>query len=562
MTHHLKRLTALVFVLVAGVGLSTGTGCATMSGGEDADVRASSQTLAPFFADIPAETSFVFAGLEPAPGEWGSSGDDGMKRYIRVAGWMESAGLLPPILQELHMALQQGASLETLGLAARPRFAMYGLGPVPVYKLELGSPSAFQKTLDRLESQGDLGDIDKGTRQGTHYRIYRQDDALTVLALRDGALFVSVAPPAARRPVLAHLVGTSSPDSSLAETTRLAEIRSSHDVTRQGVGYVDIAGLVRNASGVESPSEPGGAVWEALELGPDSNGDISQACRNEAESIARAVPRAVMGVEAWSETNFAIKAGLEVDHERMTRIADVSGDIPGMGSKAFEASTLALGAGMQMREVSKLVGDWADDVFSSPYRCGTFQPLNRWTRRLETGASSIPGWGRILRGVGLVVQEMQFGGSIRRPESLRALLVARAEDAPTMIQQLNLFIPGLDQLNPESPGPPMRLRALDKRLSFIRAPHVAVQDDVIGLSAGAGMREELSVLLEGNVGEHPDTILALSIDPTALNEQLPSGWTRQVPLETPTDVWMTSRHRLQLDVDSDGVFVRYASSQP
>jgi hypothetical protein len=551
------RLAILSLFVVTGAWLSSS--CATLSN-SSTEASASSSRLASFFDDVPAETPFVFAALEGAPTSWSTSNENTSEtsRYERIATWLESADALPETFRALADRLRRGTSPTEMGLAERPRFVVYGLGPVPVVKWELADPADLRETLDTVASERDL-EVERGRRHETRYRLYPTGSEVDVLlVIREKALFASVAPESASEPVLDHLVGAADPERALTETSRIQTLLEARDFTRYGVGDVDLARIARSVAGVAEPPRPARPVWSALELGATStDGEPSEACRREARSLAETLPRAIVGIDRWTESTFGLTAGVEVDNETMERMADASGDVPGLGSPVFERSTVALGFGVRVREASTIVDDWADGVFSSPYRCGPFHRLNRWVRRIETGASSLPAWSRVLRGVGLVVEELSFNGTLQRPEQIEALLMARAEDGPTMMRQLGLFVPGLNSLDLDTEGPPVRLKEVERRISFLQSPHVALRKHLVAFSAGVGMREEMSVLLEGSSSRHPDTVAALSIDPTALNTQLPSDWSRRLPIGLLGTGEAPSRHQLQIEVESGGVFMRY-----
>src|SRR5690606_29231555 len=113
----------------------------------------------------PADTPYAMGQDQPFPealaNQWVDRADPAIPVYVRnlrqfsrLAAERPDAGLAPRLLDALADELDGRRTREVLaaaGLAPTSRMALYGLGLVPVLRMELADPDAFRALVARLE---------------------------------------------------------------------------------------------------------------------------------------------------------------------------------------------------------------------------------------------------------------------------------------------------------------------------------------------------------------------------------------------------------------------------
>ena len=125
--------------------------------------KAAGDLVAPtLFEHIPVDTPYVFASFEPIPPEYwhhtfaqlGPAVQDVLRRVAS-----DNSGPSPAaraLFSELGADLS-AAGLERLGLSPSPRFAIYGLGPMPVVRLEISDAARLTATIERIGARVGAG---------------------------------------------------------------------------------------------------------------------------------------------------------------------------------------------------------------------------------------------------------------------------------------------------------------------------------------------------------------------------------------------------------------------
>jgi hypothetical protein len=117
-------------------------------------------------AFVPADAPYVYANLEPVPSAITEQWSRPMQDY-----WPTLFTTYESMLQDAKLALDDHTrqiavtlldelkthgswdKLRTIGLKPDGRMAVYGVGIVPVLRLELGDPAAFKAEVARVEQK-------------------------------------------------------------------------------------------------------------------------------------------------------------------------------------------------------------------------------------------------------------------------------------------------------------------------------------------------------------------------------------------------------------------------
>ncbi|SDO10319.1 hypothetical protein [Vreelandella arcis] len=254
-----------------------------------------------------------------------------------------------------------------LGLKASPRAALYGLGILPVFRMQLQDEEAFRETLKRLLTKAEINPR-TATTNGTDYWVLTPEAPVqAVLVIEDQQLLMSVVPQDASDALLAQVLGSDLPDSSLGDSGALAELEQRHDFTPYGAGEVDFSRLLNELS---SPTHSGTqALMDAVEA---EQLDLS-ACQADIDRITSRFPGLVMGMREYNQDRMEMNVILETDEAIVTDLRALTTQVPGLGSTEGIAS---VGMGLNLPLLLQTVQKYAREVRQNPFSCDELQDLN------------------------------------------------------------------------------------------------------------------------------------------------------------------------------------------
>lgn len=257
--------------------------------------------------------------------------------------------------------------VHALGLKMSPQAAFYGLGILPVMRMQLQDEEAFRETLQRILTKADITPR-TATTNGTDYWILTPEGPLqAILVIEDQQLLVSVVPQDASDELLAQVLGKTLPDSSIGDTDALAELEQRHDFTPYGAGQIDSSRLFDELS---SPTHSGTqALMNAVDAEPL---DLST-CQADIDRITSRFPGLVMGMREYNLDRMEMNLILETDEEIVTDLRALTTQVPGLGSTGGMAS---FGLGLDLPVLLQTVQKYAQEVRQNPFSCDELQELN------------------------------------------------------------------------------------------------------------------------------------------------------------------------------------------
>lgn len=259
----------------------------------------------------------------------------------------------------------------TLGLKMGPQAALYGLGILPVWRMQLHDEDAFRETLQRILAKADLNPS-TATTNGTDYWVLTPEGPINaILAIIDQQLLLSLVPQDASDELLAQVLGSTPPDSNIGDTGALAELEQRHGFTPYGAGQINASRLLSELS---TPTHPGTqALMDAVEA---EQLDLS-ACQADIDRITSRFPGLVMGMREYSLDGLEMNLILETDEGIVSDLQALTTQVPGLGSTEGMAS---LGMGLNLPVLLQTVQKYAGEVRQNPFSCDELQDLNNaWT---------------------------------------------------------------------------------------------------------------------------------------------------------------------------------------
>ena len=407
--------------------------------------------------------------------------DDDVQRSLMtffIAMGEELAGI--ETLDEIH----------ALGLKVSPQAALYGLGILPVMRMELEDGDAFRETLQRALAKADIT-LGTATTNGIEYSVLTPEGPIkAIMVIDDQQLLMSVVPQHASDELLSLVLGKTLPDNSLNDTGALTELEARHGFTPYFAGRVDSSRLLGELS---TPMHSGTqALMEAVDAEPL---ELST-CQADIDRITNRIPGLVMGMREYSRDRMEMNLILETDEGIVSDLRAMTAQVPGLGSSEGVAS---FGLGLNLPVLMQTVQKYAQQVRQNPFSCDELQALNTtWndvTMALSNPmammiAPTLSGVnGRINR---LVMKNGQPTGA--------AILTLASQNPLSLLSTASTFIPGLEALKLEPGGETRKVESMLLPPEFPTL-YAAMSDTAIALGAGISHPKVLQTELESPVLE-------------------------------------------------------------
>jgi len=442
-------------------------------------------------AYVPADTPYVYGNLEAVPAATVEQLSKPIQDYwpmlfdlyesmIKDAGPAidgSSRKIATALLEEIKTH-NTWDKLRQIGLKPDSRMAFYGVGLVPVLRMELGDPAAFKAEVARVE--GNAGAKLPVAKTGDQEYWAPGDDTLAAaIAIQGNHLVITMFPPNASDALKQTLLGLKRPAQNIVDAGTLQALAKQHSYSPYGEGFVDFVRLVE----ILSKPLAGSDAEFAQTLGlPAIASDAT--CRAEYLEIAHKFPRVVFGAEELSAQRIRIATQLEIDPRIAQQFASAIGAAPGTGAASQGAIDFSIAL-----PVLKLKDFWiaqADAVAAKPYACATLQSLNDGFAESKAKVDvTVPPPFSDLMGLRSSVSkfEMSQGSSSKVPDVTGKLLLA-TNNPVAALAMAQLALPELQKVKISPDGKPV---ALPADLLPAGAPPlmVAMSDKAVAFATGA-----------------------------------------------------------------------------
>ena len=368
---HIAMVAALAASLT-GTGVGA-TGCKKDGDGKNepgkaADNKAAAAKLtAPaLFAHIPADTPYAFAAFDPLPpAYWGAIGGAVKPEVEKLLDQMLQLPASDPpqkfaqgMAREFRANLNEAGLRKSFGISADKRFALYGVGIIPVFRLELADGKALRATIERISKESGFT-LPTATAGTVSYYRFEDGDGVVVAAVLDDQVVVSGGPKALVDPSLKYIVGGEKPQPSMADGGTLKEVTARHWFASYGSGFVDSAKMLKVV------------VMADLMKSATGGDSMPQTCKPQLEALAAKFPRLAFGYDEVSPTRAAMRMVLEMEPALIARMKELEVDVPGMsGGKLSDKALIALGGGIDVGKAKAMALDFADGMAAFGTACG------------------------------------------------------------------------------------------------------------------------------------------------------------------------------------------------
>ncbi len=471
-------------------------------------------------AYAPENTPYLIANVEPVPTAatdvWLKSAEQMMPMYETMLDRMVAdvpadkadelgVRIIKAARDELKGKFNR-AGLESIGLTMSSRSAIYGIGMIPVMRLELGDPDAFKAFVARMETKvgeklttAKVGDQD-------YWSAAPADDKLQlIMAVQAKHLVLTIAPKVVDAGVLESLLGLTLPKSSVLDAKSLPAFNKQRGYLPYGSGYIDTTKLFNVVFGERSPAEK--AFLDALGEKNPLDG-VSAVCKAEHLAIAAQVPRLSFGYTELDAKSMSLRYVVETAPAIGAELSKLPVKVPsldGHGEGLFD-----VGFGINLNAFVSFVNAKSAAVAAAPYQCESLASLNEAFEQARTSVSN----------PGVFMAAAAFNGmyaslsKLETPEGAAPVLegkLALSSDNPaSLLSMIASFAPPVASLSLKPNEAPVALPA-DALPPGTPASFVALSDKALGLSIGAGQEASLQAFLSA-IPSEPSPLLYYGVD--------------------------------------------------
>ncbi len=287
-------------------------------------------------AYVPTDSPYVMANHTPTPKAvvqaWLAMYGDNMEEiYADMANDPELKAIEGEFGEWVRAAMPEFGKMtsvdgiEELGLKAEGRFAAYGYGLMPVYRMELSDSKNLAATIARIEERAGKK-LAKRKLGETELWQFANDKAVVLFGAVGNFLVVTLAPAKADDARLSAQVGLTLPEASMATNGAFAELDKKYGYDGHLSGYIDIRALAQRLSGRNQDDNQvisafGGEVPK-----------LSDACAGELDLMTQKFPRMVFGTTRFDEKQMNVGSLIEVEPELAKSMQKIAAPIPGAGS--------------------------------------------------------------------------------------------------------------------------------------------------------------------------------------------------------------------------------------
>jgi hypothetical protein len=460
----------------------------------------------------PADTPYLFANFKGVPTDvaaaWGRAGDTAISMRIQQLGQIAAklgdqdptvARVLEAMQAELQNVHSTRELAQTIGFSQSALSAIYGIGDVPVARVELESPDAFKAFWARVEKRAGIA-TPTATLDGQTYWVIGGNDArLHVLVAIEGKQLVATVAPAKASPgMLKRLLGLSKPAHNASD--RLARINSEHGYGDFGSGYIDLPKLFANLyDGKDAVTQE-----FARDLGdPLAN----PACAGEFTSLADQAPLASAGFQTYSTTEMRYSIDVQLSPSLQGVLSALKQPVPGM-DEAPDDSMFDLVVALPLRKWQDFIQGRAKAAAGKPYQCPALQSLNKFAATAASPPVQMPPEAESLLGFRMALDKWEAG-----PQIAARVLVASSNPA-ALVQKIQQTLPQFALRSIGTDGKavafdlPPRMQAMlgGGNQGWVAANHQAI-------AAGLGQGEDAKLAATLNAaGGNGDQLLRVHFD--------------------------------------------------
>ena len=460
----------------------------------------------------PADTPYLFANFKAAPEDiataWGQANNAVMAARIQQLGKMaEAVGPENPDVANIFDAIQTELAnvhsskelAQTVGFSQSSLYAFYGVGDLPVARIELASPDAFKAFWARVEKRAGITTPTATLDKQTYWVLGGADARMHVLvAIEDKQLVATLAPANASPGMLKQLLGLAKPSGNASD--RLSGLNDKHGYSDYGSGYVDLPKLFANLyDGKDAITQ---------EFARDVGGSLANpSCASEFASIANQAPLISAGFQAYSATEMRGSLDVKLSSSLLGALTALKQPVPGMDATA-SGSMFDMVMALPLQKWQAFIKGRAEAAAAKTYQCPALQSLNKFAKTAANPPVQMPPEAASLLGFRVVLDKWEAG-----PQIAGRAVVASSNPAE-LVQKIQQTMPQFALKTIPTDGQPVafdlppRLQAM---LGGSNQGWIAANAKALAIGIGDGEEARLGDTLGASAG-NGDKLLRMHFD--------------------------------------------------
>lgn len=460
----------------------------------------------------PADTPYLFANFKGTPEDvtkaWAGASDAMMSARIQQFGRLADAfgqndptvaAVLNAIQGELANVHSAKELAQATGFSQSALYAIYGVGDVPVARIELASFDTFNAFWARVEKRAGITMPTASVDNQAFRVIGGANGKLHFLVAVEGRqLVMTIAPAGASPAMLKRLLGLAKPASNAAD--KLARIDSQHDYGDYGSGFLDLPRLFANLHDGKD------AVTQ--EFARDLGGSLANpACAGEFASFANQAPLISGGMHAYTATQIRASLDAQLSPALLGALTALKQPVPGMDEKSGK-SMFDLVLALPLQKWQAFIKGRAEAAAQKTYRCPALQSLNDFARTAANPPVQMPPEAASMLGFRVVLDKWDVGPQIAG----RALMAS--SDPVELAQKIQQTLPQFAMKTIPTDGKPLafdlppRLQAM---LGGGSQGWIAVNANALAMGAGDGEDSGTAAMLTAPAGKG-DALMRVHLD--------------------------------------------------
>jgi len=460
----------------------------------------------------PADTPYLFANFKAAPEDvgtaWGQANNAVMAARIQQLGKMaeavgpenpDVAKILDAIQTELANVHSSKELAQTVGFSQLSLYAFYGVGDLPVARIELASPDAFKAFWARVEKRAGITTPTATLDKQTYWVLGGADARMHVLvAIEDKQLVATLAPANASPGMLKQLLGLAKPSGNASD--RLSGLNDKHGYSDYGSGYVDLPKLFANLyDGKDAITQ---------EFARDVGGSLANpSCASEFASIANQAPLVSAGFQTYSATEMRGSLDVKLSSSLLGALTALKQPVPGMDATA-SGSMFDMVMALPLQKWQAFIKGRAEAAAAKTYQCPALQSLNKFAKTAANPPVQMPPEAASLLGFRVVLDKWEAG-----PQIAGRAVVASSNPAE-LVQKIQQTMPQFALKTIPTDGQPVafdlppRLQAM---LGGSNQGWIAANAKALAIGIGDGEEARLGDTLGASAG-NGDKLLRMHFD--------------------------------------------------
>lgn len=413
--------------------------------------KATPENSAPL-AFVPADAPYVMANREPMPEaaikQWRAQMQEAWPLVVPMLDDLvkQTGGEAPQVNRVLKALVDEMRTRNTpelweqVGLGPKVRVAIYGVGLLPVLRLELTNVEAFKAMFERVEAAS--GTKLQQSRIGAQeVRSFDADELTGLIAFEGSHLVVTFVPKDADEAFKRRMLGLDRPAQSFLDTDALAAFDKAHGYLPYGSGWIDMRRVVALAG------------TPAAGIGKES---VDATCRAEFDAIAAKMPRLSFGYTRMDGNEMGLRARLELEPALAKALVDLGGTIPGSPRKD---ALIDIAFALPVLKARDFIVAQADAVAKAPFQCKDLAKLDAEFAEAKVSLDRvIPPPFADLTGLRITLDQLAFADGLKQgPSEVAGMLLYGSNNPLFLVGLAQMGVPALQKLHLNPDGKPVAL---------------------------------------------------------------------------------------------------------